>query len=92
MLPKKFNELQSAAGAWNLMLSFGLTLLVGLWITIKVGSWLDAHLGTGVVFQVLGIIVAIISAFRLLLESADDLERKEKKRREEAKETNDKEA
>ena len=77
MLPKKWEGIRAAAGAWNLMLSFGLTLLVGIWITIKVGRWLDTHLGTGMVFQVLGIIVAIISAFRLLLEAADDLEKKE---------------
>lgn len=79
----KRKQYKAFASGWNLIASFGITLLVGIWITLTVGKYIDEFLSTGVLFQLLGVIVAIISAFRLLLEAVDDMEKKE------AKEKND---
>ena len=59
----------------GLGLSFGVTMLVSIAIMYFVGGWIDRKLGLNGVFTFIGILLGILSGFRLLLENIKDLER-----------------
>lgn len=65
----------------GLGLSFGVTMFVSIWITTKVGGWLDGLFGLAGVFEFIGLIIGIISGFRLLMENIAALDRNDKKDR-----------
>ncbi|MFM9413489.1 AtpZ/AtpI family protein [Peptococcus simiae] len=53
--------------AFNVALSFGVTLGASLFIMWHLGQWIDGKIGTYFVFTALGIIIAVISGFRILI-------------------------
>ncbi|MBS5594954.1 MAG: AtpZ/AtpI family protein [Clostridia bacterium] len=53
--------------AFNVALSFGVTLGASLFIMWHIGQWLDDKFGTYFVFTFIGVVMAIITGFRFLL-------------------------
>jgi F0F1-type ATP synthase assembly protein I len=64
---------------YNIALGFGISLGLGIFIMINIGGWLDKHLGTGIVFTVIGLFIAIISGFRFLYEEVQKMDKKSNK-------------
>lgn len=52
--------------AFNIALSFGISLAVSLFIMIKVGSWIDAHFQTAPYGLFACVLIAIVAGFRTL--------------------------
>lgn len=52
--------------AFNVALSFGLSLAISLFIMIKVGSWIDAHFQTAPYGMFACVLIAIVAGFRTL--------------------------
>lgn len=63
---------------YNIALGFGISLGLGIFIMINIGGWLDKHLGTGIVFTIIGLFIAIISGFRFLYEEVQKMEKSNK--------------
>ena len=52
--------------AFNIALSFGISLAVSLFIMIKVGAWLDARFQIGPYGTFVCVLIAIVAGFRTL--------------------------
>lgn len=63
--------------AFNIALSFGISLAVSLFIMIKVGAWLDQHFQIGPYGTFACVLIAIIAGFRTLYREVLRLEDEE---------------
>lgn len=52
----------------NLVLSFAITVGLGLYLGYLGGNWLDNHLHTSPLFLLLGILLGLATAFKILIE------------------------
>lgn len=52
--------------AFNIALSFGISLAVSLFIMIKIGAWLDARFQIGPYGTFVCVLIAIVAGFRTL--------------------------
>lgn len=50
-----------------LAMQFGLSLAISLFLMIRLGNWLDARLGTGFIFMVLGVLIAVTSSLFIMI-------------------------
>lgn len=50
----------------SLALSFGFTLLAAMFLGFWGGGWLDRRLGTGPWLSLLGLLLGVVAAFRIL--------------------------
>ena len=70
--------------AFNVALSFGISLAVSLFIMIKVGAWFDQRFQIGPYGTVICVLIAIVAGFRTLYREVlrleeEDTQRMEKK-------------
>lgn len=62
----------------NYALSFGLTLVITAYILYLGGSWLDKRLGTDPFFMILGVLLAIVTVFRQMINELLNMEKEKK--------------
>ena len=67
--------------AFNIALSFGISLAVSLFIMIKVGAWLDQHFQIGPYGTFACVLIAIAAGFRTLYREVLRLEEEEEQRK-----------
>lgn len=70
----------------NYALSFGLTLVITAYLLYLGGSWLDKRLGTDPLFMILGVLLAIVTVFRQMINELLDMEKKKEEDKKENKE------
>jgi hypothetical protein len=58
---------------FNFALSFGLTLAITAYLLYKGGEWLDSRFGTAPLFMCLGILLAIVTVFKQLIEDINKM-------------------
>lgn len=68
--------------AFNIALSFGISLAVSLFIMIKVGAWLDQHFHIAPYGTFACVLIAIVAGFRTLYREVLRLEEEDSQRME----------